>query len=218
VLASLTALAHVSNAAADALDAAQQHQPAGAADLIAGTSQALRSHATTLAEALRTHRTRLGCTSTGSAATLAQARELGAAALPRIRDLRARPARALAASPTLLAYGPVAVRATDAARAAVQQLSDQGLLMVRTESEDVVYLGWHETRYVGGHQPFLDALDRAAAAARRCPPDPGRTAAPITPAQESPATLLGHELARQREQRRPSHPSVPISAYPMLSR
>jgi phosphoenolpyruvate carboxylase len=43
----------------------------------------------------------MGSTSTGSPATMAQARELASTAVPRIRDLRARPARALAASPAL---------------------------------------------------------------------------------------------------------------------
>jgi hypothetical protein len=97
VLASMTALAHVSHAAAEGLDAARRDAAVGVPDLLAQTSHALRAHAAELTAALRTHRTRLGSTSTGSPATLAQARELASAALPRLRDLRARPARALAA-------------------------------------------------------------------------------------------------------------------------
>jgi hypothetical protein len=218
VLASITALAHVSHAAADALDAARRDQAVGLPDLLAQASCALRAHAAELAETLRSHRTRLGSTSTGSPATLAQSRELASSALPRLRDLPARPARALAASPALLAYGSVVAQATAAARAAVAELNDRGLLMVRAESEDAVYRGWYETRHVGGHERLLEALDHAVAAARDCPPDPSRTAAAASPARESPAALLGQELARQREQRRPAHPCLPVTPTPTLSR
>ncbi len=218
VLASMTALAHVSHAAADALDAARLDQPVGVPDLLAQTSRALRVHATALTEGLRSHRTRLGSTSAGSPATLAQARELASSALPRLRDLRARPARALAASPAILAYGSVVAEATAAAGTAVAELSERGLLMVRAESEGAAYRGWYETRHVGGHEPLLEALDRAVDAARNCPPDPGRPAAAASPARESPAALLGQELARQREQRRPAHPCLPVSPTPTLSR
>jgi hypothetical protein len=149
---------------------------------------------------------------------LAQARELVSSALPRIRDLQARPARALAASPTLLTYGSLVGQATAAVRESVQELNDRGLLMVRTESEDVAYRGWYETRHVGGHERLLEALDRAAAAARDCPPDPGRTATPMPPAHEPAAAILEPELARQREHRRPAHPHLPVSPPQAVSR
>jgi hypothetical protein len=50
VLASMTALAHVSHAAADALDAARQDAGVGVPDLLAQTSRALRAHAAELTE------------------------------------------------------------------------------------------------------------------------------------------------------------------------
>ncbi len=218
VLASMTALAHVSQAAADALDAARQDAAVGVPDLLAQTSRALRAHSHELTAALRTHRTRLGSTSTGSPATLTQARELASAALPRLRDLRARPARALATSPALLAYGTVVAQATAAAGSAVAELNDRGLLMVRADSEDAAYRGWYETRHVGGQEPLMEALTRAVDAARTCPPDPGRPATAASPVRESPAALLGQELARQREQRRPVHPCLPVSPAPSVSR
>ena len=185
---------------------------------MAQASRALRTHADVLTDALRGHRTTLGSTSTGSPATMAQARELASTAVPRIRDLRARPARALAASPALVGYGSVAAQTTAAARAAVAELNTRGLLMIRAESETVAYRGWHETRHVGGHEPLLDALDRATDAARRCPPDPSRAARPIAPAHEPAASILGPELARQRQQRRPAHPGLPVSPTQVASR
>jgi hypothetical protein len=214
----MTALAHISHAAAGALDTARRDAAVGSPDLLAQTSRALRAHSDELTAALRTHRTRLGSTSTGSPATLAQARELASAALPRLRDLRVRPARALAASPALLAYGSVVAQATAAAGTAIAELSERGLLMVRAESEDAAYRGWYETRHLGGHEPLVEALNRAVVAARSCPPDPGRTANLAPPAREAPAALLGQELARQREQRRPVHPCLPVSPAPSVSR
>ena len=218
VLASMTTLAGLSRASADALDAAQRDPTVGVPDLVSQASRALRTHADVLTDALREHRTTLGSTSTGSRATMAQARELASTALPRIRDLRARPARALAASPALIGYGAVVAQATAAARSAVTELNSRGVLMVRADSETVAYRGWHETRHVGGHEPLLDALDRATDAARRCPPDPSRAARPIAPTREPAASILGPELARQREQRRPAHPGLPVSPAQVASR
>ncbi len=68
----------------------------------------LEGHADALARALSAERAGLAALTGSSRVLLAQGREIGACALPRLRDLAAHPARAAAAVPDLLAYAALA--------------------------------------------------------------------------------------------------------------
>ncbi len=212
LLAVTRVLAQTSRATAQALTSAAE--VSGIPDHLTATAHALEEHADHLATAATTHQTVLGSITPGSPLLIAQAREVGAIAVPGLRTLHGRPAAAEAASPHLLAYAENIPTITTALRRAVADLDARGLVLVRDRSETAEH-GWRRTT-PDDLKALTARLDDAVAAARTAPP-PIRTAPIVTiPAARVAAggafVDLQAALRRRQDALRPTRP-----AHPMLN-
>jgi len=163
----------------------------------------------------------LGSITPGSPLLIAQAREIGAIAVPGLRALHDRPAAAEAASPHLLRYAEIISTVTDAIRRTFADLDTRGLVLVRDRSDNAE-LGWRRTtpadlRDLTGH------LNDAALAARTAPsPIRATPTAPIPAARVAAGGAfidLQAALRRRQDNLRPVRPAHPmLSASPVPQR
>ncbi len=214
VLAVTRVLAQTSRATADALTAAAE--VSGIPDHLTATAHALEEHAKHLADAVTTHQTVLGSITPGSPLLIAQAREIGAIAVPGLRTLHSRPAAADAASPHLLAYTETLPSVTAALRREVAALDARGLVLVRDRSETAEH-GWRRTT-PDDLQALTAHLDNAVAAARTAPPPIRATPIVTIPAARVAAggalVDLQAALRRRQDALRPTRPTHPmLNAY-----
>lgn len=210
VLALTRMLAQLGKSAAAALTAAAA--PA-ADDPLRRAATALEEHAKTLGSAVMYHRTRLASSNPGSPLALAQGREIGAAAIPRILDLTGAPERARAAADDIQRYASTVPAVLGAMTGALTRLESSHQVFVTDTSWDAPYR-WRPAR-AGDLDALRDALTQAAdpvavAAAQPTPvrPRPGRDAlqaalarreAEMRPTRPAAALLTGH-FAPKRQQ------------------
>ena len=206
LLAVTRVLSQVSAAAATALNTAAHAPGAALPAMLTATSGALHDHAVALARVVVGHQTRLGALEHGSALLLGQAREIGAIALPRLRDLAPRPTQAEATSPDLLEYAAAVSETTRAIRHEFAALHDRRDILIRDRTEDAAH-GWRPTQ-PGDLAALLTGLDRAASAAGRAPRPPQTRPAPA-PKIANVAQILDLQaaLARRQVQLRPTQPT-----------
>jgi len=212
LLAVTRVLAQTSRATAHALAAAAP--VSGIPEHLTGTADALARHATHLATAVTTHQTTLGSITPGSPLLIAQAREIGATAVPGLRALYARPAAAEAASPHLLRYAEIIPTVTDAIRRTFADLDTLGLVMIRDRSDDAEN-GWRRTTAVDLRDLIAGLTDAALAARTAPPPIRATPTAPMPAAQVAAGGAfidLQAALRRRQDNLRPVRP-----AHPMLS-
>jgi len=220
LLAVTRVLAQTSRATATALTAAAE--VSGIPDHLTAIAAALETHAAHLATAVTTHQAVLGSITPGSPLLIAQAREIGAIAVPGLRTLHGRPTAAEAASPHLLAYAETIPTVTETLRREFAGLESRGLVLVRDRSDTAEH-GWRRTT-PDDLRPLTTHLDAAVTAARTAPP-PIRTAPTVTlPAARVAAggafVDLQEALRRRQDALRPARPSHPmLSCYgPALQR
>ncbi|WP_164745257.1 hypothetical protein [Georgenia faecalis] len=194
LLAATRVLAQTSRAAAAVLNAAAATPQAGIPDHLRATAAALLVHSERLAEAVTTYQAKLGSISAGSPLLIAQAREIGAIAVPGLRSLAHRPAEAEAASPYLLHYAEVIAGVTDAVHANFTALDFRREILIRDRSEDAPH-GWR--RPSQADLAHLTAMLSQAAAAARTAPAPIRTR-PTTPVPAATIATAGAVLDLQR--------------------
>ena len=214
LLAVTRVLAQTSRATAQALAAAAG--VSGIPEHLTATAKALKEHADHLATAVTTHQPVLGSITPGSPLLIAQARELGAIAVPGLRTLHGRPAAAEAASPHLLAYADVIPTVTAALRREIATLDARGLVLVRDRSETVEH-GWRRTT-PDDLQALTARLDNAVTAARTAPPPILATPTVAIPAIRVAAggafVDLQAALRRRQDALRPTRPTHPmLNAY-----
>ena len=220
LLAVTRVLSQTSRATATALTAAAE--VSGIPDHLTAIAAALETHAAHLATAVTTHQAVLGSITPGSPLLIAQAREIGAIAVPGLRTLHGRPTAAEAASPHLLAYAETIPTVTETLRREFAGLESRGLVLVRDRSDTAEH-GWRRTT-PDDLRPLTTHLDAAVTAARTAPP-PIRTAPTVTlPAARVAAggafVDLQEALRRRQDALRPARPSHPmLSCYgPALQR
>ncbi len=161
VLALTRVLAQTDRAALDVLRVASGTRSAGSSPLVG----LLASHADALATAVTRERANLASLVPGSAAALAQGREIGAVGLPRLRAAAARPSLAREALPHITAYAAATAGVTTALRdAAARAVAEHGVA-VRDHSDDAPLM-W---RPAAGFDlaPLVGSLDAATRTARR---------------------------------------------------
>lgn len=221
LLAVTRVLAQTSRATANALAAAAA--VSGIPEHLTGTADALARHATHLATAVTTHQTLLGSITPGSPLLIAQAREIGAIAVPGLRALHDRPAAADAASPHLLRYAELIPTVTDVLRRTFTDLDARGLVLVRDRSNDAAP-GWRRTT-PDDLRELTAALTDAALAARTAPPPIRDTPTPTVPAAQVAAggAFVDLQAALRRRQDtlrpvRPTHPMLTTIAAPVPHR
>lgn len=211
LLAVARVLVQTSRAIAEVLTAAAKAPQVGIPDELSATAAALTGHADHLAEAVTAHQTRLGSTTPGSPLLIAQAREIGAIAVPGLRSLARRPADAEAASPDLLRYAEVVPAVTEAVRAAFTDLDDRRRILLRDRS-DYATRGWRRT-WPGDLHELTTELREAAAAARTAPPPIQTRPTPTVPAATiaAGAAVLDLQAALLRRQSKvhPHRPATP---------
>ena len=195
-------LAQTSRATAAGLHAAVRHDPTQARTLLPAAI-VLEGHADALARALSAERAGLAALTGSSRVLLAQGREIGACALPRLRDLTAHPARAAAAVPDLLAYAALTPALTAAVRAGVARTTRQHAVAIRDRLDRAPYR-WRPASTVDLAR-FTSNLSHAAATA-----EPPAAPAPVgTPAGRPPVAVgLVAALERRRDELRPAKPST----------
>ncbi len=210
LLAVTRVLAQTSRATATALAAAAE--VSGIPDHLTATATALEAHADHLTAAVTTHQTLLGSITPGSPLLIAQAREIGAIAVPGLRTLHGRPGAAEAASPHLLTYADLIPTITDTLRRELADLDARGLVLVRDRSEDAP--GWRRTT-PGDLAALISRLDDAVTAARTAPPPIRATPTVTIPAARVAAggAFLDLQAALRRRQDalrpvRPAHPMI----------
>ncbi len=212
LLAMTRVLAQTSRATAQALAAAAE--VSAIPDHLTKTAAALEEHADHLASAVTAHQTVLGSITPGSPLLIAQAREIGAIAVPGLRTLHGRPAAAEAASPHLLAYAETIPTITAALRREFAALDARGLVLVRDRSETAEH-GWRRTT-PDDLQALIVHLDDAVAAARTAPAPIRATPTVTIPAARVAAggafVDLQAALRRRQDALRPTRP-----AHPMLN-
>ncbi len=212
LLAVTRVLAQTSRATAHVLTAAAE--VSGIPDHLTATAKALEEHAEHLATAVTTHQTQLGSITPGSPLLIAQAREIGAIAVPGLRTLHGRPAAAEADSPHLLAYAETLPTVTAALRREVAALDARGLILVRDRSETSEH-GWRRTT-PNDLLALTAHLDDAVAASRTAPAPIRETPTVTIPAARVAAggafLDLQAALRRRQDALRPTRP-----AHPMLN-
>ncbi|NCD16684.1 MAG: hypothetical protein EOL91_05110 [Actinobacteria bacterium] len=212
LLAVTRVLAQTSRATAQALTSAAE--VSGIPDHLTATAHAMEEHADHLAAAVTAHQTALGSITPGSPLLIAQAREIGAIAVPGLRTLHGRPAAAEAASPHLLGYAESIPTVTAALRREFADLDARGLTLVRDRSETAEH-GWRRTT-PDDLQALIAHLDGAVAAARTAPPPiretPSRTIPAARVAAGGAFLDLQAALRRRQDALRPTRP-----AHPMLN-
>jgi len=195
-------LAQTSRAAAAGLHAAVRHDPTQARTLLPA-ALVLEGHADALARALSAERAGLAALAGSSRVLLAQAREIGACALPRLADLATHPARVAAAVPDLLAYAALTPALTAAVRVGVARTTRQHTVAIRDRLDRAPYR-WRPASTVDLAR-FTANLSHAAAIA-----EPPTAPAPAgTPAGRPPVAVgLATALERRRDELRPAKPST----------
>ncbi|PVU84444.1 hypothetical protein DDP54_00955 (plasmid) [Cellulomonas sp. WB94] len=157
VLAVTRVLAQTSRAAAAALNAAGSSDPAMATTL--------SEHADVLARAVTSERANLASLVPGSMLVLAQGRELGAAALPRLQAVATRPTQSRAVMPAVLGYAGALAGVTFALQEATAQVTREHGVAVHDRSDDAPY-PWRPA-HTADLVPFQVSMETATAIARR---------------------------------------------------
>ena len=210
LLAVTRVLAQTSRATATALTAAAE--VSGIPQHLTATAYALEQHAEHLARAVTSHQAALGSITPGSPLLIAQAREIGAIAVPGLRTLHGRPAAAEAASPHLLAYAETIPTVTAALRREFTALDARGLVLVRDRSETAEH-GWRRTT-PDDLVALIAHLDDAVAASRTAPPPIRETPTVTIPAARVAAggafVDLQAALRRRQDALRPTRPAPPM--------
>ncbi|MEE6296620.1 hypothetical protein V2J63_11830 [Georgenia sp. MJ278] len=210
LLAVTRVLAQTSRAAAAVLNTAAAAPQAGIPDHLRASADVLLVHSDRLAEAVTAYQTKLGSMSAGSPLLIAQAREIGAIAVPRLRSLAHRPTEAEAASPDLLRYTEVIAGVTDAVHAKFTALDSRREILLRDRSEDAPH-GWRRPDQADlAH--LTGMLNQAAAAARNAPaPIRTRSTPPVPAATIAAAGAvldLQRALLHRQSQVRPHRPAT----------
>ena len=200
VLALSRMLAQLGKAASGALTAAAS--PA-AHDPLRVAGAALEEHATALGSAVMFHRHRLASSNPGSPLVLAQGREIGASAIPRILDLMSAPDRARATARDVQRYAGAVPAVLGAMAEALTRLESSHQVFVTDTSWDAPYR-WRPAG-AGDLDALRDALTHAAA------PVVVAAAAHPTPARPRPGRdALQAALARREAEMRPTRPSAAL--------
>ncbi|MGV8967788.1 MAG: hypothetical protein ACOH2F_16100 [Cellulomonas sp.] len=206
LLAVARVLSQVSAATATALTTAATAPSAGLPALLTATSAALHDHAVAVARVVVAYQTRLGTLEPGSSLTLGQAREIGAIAIPRLRDLALRPTQAEATSPALLEYAASVADTTRVLRDEFAALHQQHSVLIRDRTDSAAY-GWRPS-HPSDLAALRTGLDRAATAAQRAPAPPQTRPTPSPePAGVAQVLDLQAALARRQVQLRPARPT-----------
>lgn len=215
VLAVTRVLAQTSRAAATALHAATPLSPIP--EHLNTAATALAQHADHLAAAVTTYQTRLGSITPGAPLLIAQAREIGAVALPGLRSLSERPTAAAPASPHLLHYADVLPELTEELKHTIGGMAENGQIMIRDRSDGGPDVGWRHAR-AGDLAALTQQYTLAAAAARTAPPTIRDTVTPTLPrsgiAARGAHAELAAALGRRRDAIRPARPMHAL--YPDL--
>ena len=199
VLAVTRVLAQTSRAAAAALNAAGTSDPAMAT--------ALSEHADILARAVTAERANLASLIPGSALVLAQGRELGAAALPRLQVISTRPTQARGAMPALLGYAGALAGVTFALQETTARVTREHGVAVHDRSDDAPY-PWRPA-HIADLVPFQVSMETATAIARRATAA-AHEGASGTVAERPPhdaTVLLRDALIRRQRALRPDTPA-----------
>ncbi|MCL3862952.1 hypothetical protein [Actinotalea sp. K2] len=171
------------------------------------TSEMFGAHADALARAVTGERANLAGLTPSSPWVLAQGRELGAAGLPRLRELAAHPNRAAAAMPHLLGYADALPAVSCALRDAVGRLTTTHAVAVRDRSDDAPY-PWRPAHHLD-LVPFLAHLDTAAEACRRRGARSAQAATrdACVRRTDTPTEALNRALVQRQADLRPATPS-----------
>ncbi len=166
-----------------------------------------REAAECLATAVTSHQTVLRITP-GSPLLIAQAREIGAIAVPGLRTLHGRAPAAEAASPHLLAYAETIPTVTAASGREFTALDARGLVVVRDRSETAEH-GWRRTTPVDLWALTAHLDDACRAVATRTAPPPIRDAD-----RDDPSGQVGKPAAPSWTCRPPAVARTPPPTHP----
>jgi len=214
LLAVTALLAQTSRAAAAVLAAATRHTPHPSHLPAAAIHLDMRADA--LSRAVAAERADLADLVGGSPTLLAQAREIGSCALPRMLDLTRNPARAQHAVPDLLAYAAQVPALTEAVRAGVEQAARRLTVAIRDDTDKGPY-PWRPASTVDLGRFLANLTSASTGAALLLPPEPGNR-----PLSAGATTGLLVALDRRRDQLRPAKPATATLngrfAYPRARR
>lgn len=197
LLAVTTLLAQTTRATATALQAAARHTPHS--EHLSATATSLHQRADALSRAVAAERADLAALGPGSRALLAQGREIGACALPRLADLTRHPARATGAVPALLAYAATVPGLTGALHAGVETAVRNRAVAIRDPAVNETH-PWRPATI----RDVRRLLANLTTATPEAPPAP---AAKQRPAQVAATTGLAAALERRRDELRPTRPA-----------
>jgi len=193
-------LAQTTRAAAAALQAATRNTPHPSHLPAAAIGLDMRADA--LARAVAAERTDLAPLVAGSPTLLAQAREIGACALPRLLDLTRDPTRAQHAVPHLLDYAAQVPGLTTAIRDGVEHATRRHTVAIRDATDKAPY-PWRPASTVDLGRFLANLTTASTGTPLLGPPDADHRTAPA-----AATTGLLVALDRRRDQLRPKKPST----------